>query len=95
MPDQIELLEKYTPTLQITKVIWEYPRPGWVKVNIDGASRGNPGRSSIGLMLRNEEGDVLYAYGKEAHEGSNTKAEAKAILEAMRYCVELDYFLID
>ncbi|XP_070045190.1 uncharacterized protein [Nicotiana tomentosiformis] len=79
--DQIELLEKYTLTLQITKVIWEYPSPGWVKVNTYGASRGNLGRSAIGFVLRNE--------------GTNTEAEEKAVLEAMRYCVEHDYILIE
>jgi len=24
-------------------VIWEFPTPGWVKINIDGAARGYPG----------------------------------------------------
>lgn len=55
------------PNLKITKVIWEYPTPGWIKVNTDGASRGNLGRSLIGFVLRDEEGDVIYARGKEMH----------------------------
>lgn len=65
--------------LQITKVMWEYESPGWVKVNTDGASKENPGRSSIGFLLRNEEGDVIYAFVKEVQEGTKTEAEAKAI----------------
>ncbi|XP_070010689.1 uncharacterized protein [Nicotiana sylvestris] len=92
-PEQIELLEKYTPMLHITKVIWEYPSPRWVKINTYGASRGNPRRSAIGFVLRNEKGDVLYAHGTQ--EGTNTEAEARAILEAMRYYVEHDYILIE
>lgn len=81
--------------MQITKVIWEHPSPGCVKVNTDWASRGNPGRSSIGFALRNEEGDLIYAFGREVKEGTNTEAEAKTILAAMRYCVDHDYNLID
>nr|XP_016439059.1 PREDICTED: 14.7 kDa ribonuclease H-like protein [Nicotiana tabacum] len=88
-------MEKYTPNLKVTKVMWECPSPGWVKVNIDGASRGNPGRSSIEFVLRNEDGDIIYACGKEIQEGTNYEAEARAMLEALRYCIKHDYVLID
>lgn len=75
--------------------MWEYPSPGWIKVNTDVAYRGNPGRSSISFVLRNEEGDVIYGCGKEVQERTNTKAKAKAILEALRFCVENAYVLIE
>lgn len=51
------------------------------------ASRENLGRSLIGFVLRDEEGDVKYARGKEIQETTNSEAEAAAILEALRYCV--------
>lgn len=51
------------------------------------ASRGNPGRSSIGFCLRNEEGDLVYACGKEIQEVTNTQAETRAILEALKHCL--------
>ncbi|XP_075081996.1 uncharacterized protein LOC142166499 [Nicotiana tabacum] len=88
-------MEKYTPKLKVTKVAWECPSPGWVKINTDGVSRGNPERSSIGFVLRNEQGDVLYASSKEIQEGTNTEAEARAVLEALKYCAGHDYILID
>ncbi|XP_019224809.1 PREDICTED: uncharacterized protein LOC109206439 [Nicotiana attenuata] len=91
----IHVMENYTPALKTTKVIWKYPEPGWIKVNTDGASRGNPGRSSYGFVLRNEEGEVMYACGKEIDEGTNNEAEARAILEALRYCLNHDYVLIE
>lgn len=94
LPDLLALLEQYTPTLKITKVIWEYPTAGWIKLNTDGASSGNPGRSSIGFVLRNEEGNVIYACGKEVQEGTNTEAETHAILNALRYYIAHDYTLI-
>lgn len=67
------------------------PSEGWVKVNTDGASRGNPGRSSIGVCVRNQEGDVIYALGKEINEVTNTETEALAFLEALRICNEHNY----
>lgn len=39
-PDLIHMMEQYTPKLMFTKVLWEYPEHGWIKVNTDGASRG-------------------------------------------------------
>ncbi|XP_070029963.1 uncharacterized protein [Nicotiana sylvestris] len=59
---------------------------GWLKVNTDGASRGNPGRSSIGFCIRNENGDIVKSVGKEIEETTNTVAEAKAMVEALRFC---------
>ncbi|XP_019240115.1 PREDICTED: uncharacterized protein LOC109220106 [Nicotiana attenuata] len=82
----LQMLEQYTPKLKYEKVLWELPDDGWIKVNTDGACRGNPGRSSIGFCLRDEVGDLVYAQGKEIKEGTNTEAEASAILEALRMC---------
>lgn len=84
-------MDHYTPRLKVTKVLWDLPEQGWVKVNTDGVSRGNPDRSSIGFVLRDREGDMRYARGKKIHEVTNTEAEASAILEALRYCVHHGY----
>nr|XP_009624431.1 ribonuclease H-like [Nicotiana tomentosiformis] len=70
---------------------WELHDHGWVKINTDGASRGNPGRILIGFVLRDEEGDVRYARGKEIQETTNIEVEASAILEALRYYVHHGY----
>nr|XP_009777125.1 PREDICTED: uncharacterized protein LOC104226764 [Nicotiana sylvestris] len=54
---------------------------GWIKVNTDGACRGNPRRSSIGFYIRDEVGDLIYAKGREISEGTNNVSEAVAIAE--------------
>nr|XP_016509454.1 PREDICTED: uncharacterized protein LOC107826922 [Nicotiana tabacum] len=82
----LEVMENFTPKLKVTKVMWEFPSAGWLKVNTDGASRGNPGRSSIGFCIRNENGDIVKSVGKEIEETTNTVAEAKAMVEALRFC---------
>ncbi|XP_070011225.1 uncharacterized protein [Nicotiana sylvestris] len=84
--DLLTMMENFTPKLKVTKVMWEFPSAGWLKVNTDGASRGNPGRSSIGFCIRNENGDIVKSVGKEIEETTNIVAEAKAIVEALRFC---------
>lgn len=85
------MLEMYTPKLKFTKVLWDFPTPGWIKVNTDEASKGNPGRSLIGFVLRYKAGDVRFALGREIQEVTNTEAGAVAILVALRYCVQHRY----
>ncbi|GLJ53973.1 hypothetical protein SUGI_1154190 [Cryptomeria japonica] len=36
--------------------LWQAPPAGWKKLNFDGASRGNPGWSGVGAIIRNEAG---------------------------------------
>nr|AID60103.1 hypothetical protein [Brassica napus] len=38
------------------QIAWFVPENGWVKLNTDGASRGNPGLATAGGALRDEEG---------------------------------------
>ncbi|XP_070005983.1 uncharacterized protein [Nicotiana sylvestris] len=78
--DLLTMMENFTPKLKVTKVMWEFPSAGWLKVNTDGASRGNPGRSSIGFCIRNENGDIVKSVGKEIEDTTNTIAEAKAMI---------------
>ncbi|XP_075074526.1 uncharacterized protein LOC142162113 [Nicotiana tabacum] len=85
--DILRMMENYTPKLKFNKVSWELPMTGWTKINTDGALRGNPGRSSLGFCLRNEEGDQVYACGKEIQEVTNTQAETRAIMEALKHCL--------
>ncbi|XP_019229533.1 PREDICTED: uncharacterized protein LOC109210559 [Nicotiana attenuata] len=92
--DLLMMMENYTPRLKYYKVILEFPQQGWIKVNTDGASRGNPGRSAIGNCFRDEAGEVRYAMGKEIAEGSNNEAEAVAILEALKMCRVRNYYQV-
>lgn len=36
--------------------------------------------------MRDEEGDIRFAFGKLIHDTTNNEAEALAIGEALRYC---------
>lgn len=36
---------------------WRVPSAGWYKLNMDGASRGNPGLAAAGGALRDSNGE--------------------------------------
>jgi len=38
---------------------WEFPSPGWVKINTDGAARGYPGLATCGGIFCGSMGDLL------------------------------------
>ncbi|XP_075095490.1 uncharacterized protein LOC142173745 [Nicotiana tabacum] len=85
-PDMIQYFEGYKPILITTRVTWQLPCHGWYKCNTDGASKGNPGPSSLGFCVRDDEGDVVYARAVDLGVTTNVVAEAKAILQRLECC---------
>lgn len=51
---------------------------------IDGASRGNPGQSGSGIVLKDEGGGILFAEGTYLGEGTNNIAEYAAFLRCLK-----------
>src|SRR2546428_399924 len=52
-------------------------------LTIDGASRGNPGPSAIGIVIKNAQGKVLKEIGEHIGEFTNNVAEYRALLRAL------------
>ncbi len=50
----------------------------------DGASRGNPGPSAIGVVISGANGQVLKEYSKTISEGTNNEAEYQAVIFALK-----------
>ncbi|XP_057856261.1 uncharacterized protein LOC131065691 [Cryptomeria japonica] len=67
--------------------IWSPPNPGWIKLNFDGASRGNPGPSSIGYIIRDHTGATLGKMAKPIPPNTNNIAEFKALQFGLRDCI--------
>ena len=55
----------------------------------DGASRGNPGESGIGFILKDEHGTVLYSAGGYIGAATNNVAEYSALLACLSKAQEL------
>ena len=63
------------------KASWLSPL-GAFNFNVDGASRGKPGLASIGGVLRNHKGEVLYMFSKHVGIKDSNEMEVLTILEA-------------
>lgn len=71
-----------------TTVKWEAPPKDWVKLNFDGACRGNPRASRIGAIIRDEKGSILHrAYGDLGLSTTN-KAKVRALEMGLHLCAQ-------
>ena len=56
---------------------------------VDGASRGNPGPSAVGLILYLPTGEEIFSAGKKIGRATNNVAEYRAVIEGMKLAREL------
>jgi ribonuclease HI len=57
-------------------------------VHTDGAARGNPGPSAIGIVIQDESGRTLYESSRTLGIHTNNEAEYLALIAALRYLKE-------
>ena len=55
----------------------------------DGGARGNPGPAATGVVIKNEKGETLAAYGHYLGKQTNNYAEYSAIISALKKAKEL------
>ncbi len=55
----------------------------------DGASRGNPGRAGIGIVVTDEKGDILKEHSEYVGIKTNNQAEYLAMIKALEIAREL------
>ncbi|XP_059068266.1 uncharacterized protein LOC131858830 [Cryptomeria japonica] len=67
-------------------VVWQGPPPGWLKLNFDGASKGNPGRGGLGAIVRDEFGNILKAFSGSGGFVTNNVAEISALEVGLKWC---------
>lgn len=62
---------------------WPYPREGWVRLNTDDASKGNPGSAGAGGLIRGHRGELFEMFASNCGVCSCTKAELWAVLRGL------------
>lgn len=62
---------------------WMGPREGWVRLNTDGAAKGNPGRAGAGGITRGYRGELHEAFAMNCGICSCTKAELLAVMRGL------------
>ena len=60
-----------------------------LKTFTDGGARGNPGPAAIGILICDQEGEILVEHAEAIGEATNNVAEYKALIEGMRRAKEL------
>ena len=56
-----------------------------VVVYCDGGSRGNPGPSALGVVIKTTKGEIIEEIGEFLGEQTNNYAEYMAVVRAMEY----------
>lgn len=68
-------------------------------VHTDGGSRGNPGPSAVGVVIKTESGEVLEAFNRYIGETTNNQAEYRGVQAALdlltKYKVAEVRFVLD
>ncbi|XP_077241786.1 uncharacterized protein LOC143882203 [Tasmannia lanceolata] len=62
---------------------WEAPPEGYLKINFDGSSLGNPGPAGIGGLARNSAGVVSWAFAGPIGRSDSSEAEVKAAFQGI------------
>lgn len=60
-----------------------------LKLNIDGASKGNPRLAGCGGILRDSNGEMIMAFSEFLGWGSNNFAEISALLSGLLICYQI------
>jgi ribonuclease HI/probable phosphoglycerate mutase len=58
-------------------------------IQCDGGSRGNPGPSALGTVIRSKDGSLVREYGEFLGTGTNNEAEYKAVIFALKKLKQL------
>ena len=60
-----------------------------LKLYTDGGARGNPGPAAIGVLICDEEGEILLEHAEVIGEATNNVAEYRALLGGLRKAKDL------
>lgn len=61
----------------------------------DGGARGNPGPAAVGVVIKNNSGKEIEAFGRVIGHATNNQAEYQALFEALGKAAELKAEVVD
>ncbi|WMV30239.1 hypothetical protein MTR67_023624 [Solanum verrucosum] len=87
----ITMIEKYRHEIKVIPICWEKPTEGVYKLNTYGSALTNPGKIGGGGILRDDQGNMVYAYAIPLGFGSNNKIEMQAATHGVNWCLQHGY----
>ncbi|XP_055800361.1 uncharacterized protein LOC129869765 [Solanum dulcamara] len=85
------LVEKCTNEVNVSTVYWRKPSAHMVKLNTNASALHNPGKIGGRGLLRNNQGDLLFAFSTPFGEGTNNQSEILAAIFGLTWCLQLGY----
>jgi len=70
---------------------FRYPRDKFIKLNFDGASKGNPGNAGFGGIFRDSEKTTRWDFAKWGGEMTNNEAELWIVHQGLRIVIRNSY----
>jgi hypothetical protein len=67
------------PQLQLEEHNWTPTPTGFLKLNFDGAAKGNPGMTGMGGVIRDSGGNIIRLYAGSMGNSTNNAAEFGAL----------------
>lgn len=77
------------------EVAWVAPKMDRWKMNFDEASKGNPGKSGTGCIIRDEKGEYVWAASKCLEITTKNEAEMEALILGLKLCIAINIKIID
>ncbi|XP_015077570.1 uncharacterized protein LOC107021424 [Solanum pennellii] len=72
------MVASYKHAIMVKEVTWEKPQQPFLKLNTDGSALHNPGKIGGGGIVRDYQGNMIYAYTIPLGIGTNNQAEIQA-----------------
>jgi hypothetical protein len=67
------------------------PSAHFIKINFDGASKGNPGTTGYGAVIRDSKGEILGLIAGFLGETTNNVAELTGLLRGLQAAMDKGY----
>ncbi|KAK4706649.1 hypothetical protein R3W88_033781 [Solanum pinnatisectum] len=86
------MIESCKPDVKVTSVIWKTPPTSRYKLNTDGSTLHNLGKiGGGGSILRDDNGNIIYAFAIPLGGGTNNQAEVQATSYGINWCIQHGY----
>jgi hypothetical protein len=90
------LINQSTPRInkpiQISPITWSPPSAHFIKINFDGASKGNPGTTGYGAVIKDSKGEILGLIAGFLGEKTNNVAELTGLLRGLQETMNKDHY---
>lgn len=83
--------ERCSHEVRVITVKWIKPPTSLFKLNTDGSALSNPGKIGGGVILRDWQGNMIFAFSIPLGIGTNNEVETHAATYGVNWCIQHGY----